>query len=249
MAEIGAGLNIAKNALGAITPDGVTERIKFTRFSGDALEKAIVSDSDKVSSESVTLKVNPQSLTFTQRKIIQKIQTSSPNRFVVFDWGHELTVSQIEGMTGNLIPETLYHSGLDAASNILLEGAALTQDKSVADADTLRSISSVKGEVYAFQHLLAGAMTYTEILDMSPKYRRFRQLEALYRNSDADNDVITMEVGEEIYRGYFEEFSFIVSADSPWNWNYSLVFIILANLTALGDPNKSNYPGTGVENS
>ena len=241
-----SGINVAKKIVGALTPDEQVERLRFNRFAGEKIESAIESGSP-VEAQTVVLKVNPTNIQFTKRKIIQKVQTNAPSRFVVFDWGHELTVLQIAGVTGNLLPETLSSSGLEPVSDALLQAASWSSDPAnTGAAGAVKSINEASRNINAFKDILNGGLTYSEILDMSPKYRRFTDLEKLYNDSDADNDIITVEVGRNIYRGYFEEFDFSISADSPWNWNYSIVFVILVNLTDIiaggsGYSNTSSY--------
>ena len=77
-----------------------------------------------------------------------------------------------------------------------------------------------------------GNLTYYELLEMSPKYRTFRKLHEMYRKFDADKDVLTLEIGDTVYRGYFVSFSFTQTADNPWNWKYAINFVSLADLTA-----------------
>ena len=56
------------------------------------------------------------------------------------------------------------------------------------------------------------------------------KLRKLYQTFDADFDVLTLDIGDEVHRGYFMDFSFSVTADNPWNWKYSINFISLVNL-------------------
>jgi hypothetical protein len=74
--------------------------------------------------------------------------------------------------------------------------------------------------------------SYYEILQMSPKYGTFKKLEKMFDLQDADSDILTLEFGDmATYRGFFEEFTFEVSAESPWNWTYNIVYVILADLS------------------
>ena len=52
----------------------------------------------------------------------------------------------------------------------------------------------------------------------------------LYETFDADQDVLTLETGNDIYRGYFLDFSFTQTAMNPWNWKYTIMFVSLVNL-------------------
>jgi len=72
---------------------------------------------------------------------------------------------------------------------------------------------------------LLGTLTYHELLDMSPKFRVFDKLYRMYKSFDADADVLTLEMGARVFRGYFMDFSYTQLAAEPWNWKYSIVFI------------------------
>jgi hypothetical protein len=77
---------------------------------------------------------------------------------------------------------------------------------------------------------------------MSKKYRTFKKLQKLFDMFDADKDVVTLEMGEIVYRGYFTEFRFSVSKDSPWNWSYSMGFVVLNDLSEKTKRNDDVYP-------
>ena len=80
------------------------------------------------------------------------------------------------------------------------------------------------------QKIMLDSMSYFELLSMSPKYKTFMKLRQLYETFDADLDVLTLEMGDAVYRGYFLDFSFTHTAANPWNWKYTIGFIALANL-------------------
>jgi hypothetical protein len=229
-------LNHAKKLLDIFSPDGQVERLVFKRFPGDVLQQAAISGDPVEDSkiQTVRLMINPASVRFDKRKINQKVQTSSPGRFVIFDWGHDLTVLDIQGNTGNLLPDAVTQGIGDPVSKALV--SAVSWSPNTADAltgsDGWKSAQNVFSEIDSFNTMLMGNLTYTELLEMSPKYRRFKQLEALYQAADADNDIITLEMSRNVFRGYFEGFSFSIDADSPWNWKYSINFVVLQDLAS-----------------
>ena len=227
--------SIITTGLRALAPSDNVEKLIFRRFKGYAIAQSAISGKQidpKKDVQSVTLRVNPAQITFTKRKIINKIQTSAPGRFVVFDWGSELTVLSIKGNTGNLMPAQPsvgfpLQSTLEAVANAsnstdFQEGMAMT-----------RAVTSGAGYLAPIlQNSLMQNTTYFEQLNMSPKYRTFKELENMYDMSDADSDVLTLEFGgDTIYRGFFEEFNFDIIAETPWNWGYNIVFVILADLS------------------
>jgi len=226
----------AKKFVDFLTPDAQAEKLIFKRYPGHILHAAAngsgIVDEKKI--EKIILKINPRSINFGKRKVIQKVQTSAPDRFIVFDWGHELTILSIEGVTGNLLPDSITKGVLDPVSDAVMEVASWSPgaEQNIRENESWKSAQNVGSHINSmFNKLTFGTLTYSELLDLSPKYKTFRRLEKLYDDSDADDDIITLELGNVIYRGFFEEFNFSVTADSPWNWVYSLVFVILSNLT------------------
>lgn len=215
-----------------LTPEGETERIIFRRFDGRALARAAENNTELAAddTETIVLKINPTEITYNEPKIIQKVQTSVPGRFVVFDWGTDLLALTIVGNTGNLLPATL-----QAQSNILAgtmadiaEKIKSTNSNSSASQTVGTAIQNAAGFV---QNAFINTMTYTELLNLSPKYRIFENLRKLYQTFDADMDILTLELGETVYRGYFADFSFTQTAENPWNWKYNMTFVVIYNLS------------------
>jgi hypothetical protein len=221
--------NISKTALDLLTPDGQTERFTFRKFDGSALANAAQNGTEipENAITTVILKINPESVTYTQPKIIQKVPTSAPGRFVVFDWGVDLLEIGIKGNTGNLLPD-IQTNGIGLTGPI-----ESIVNKIDPGNTTFGAYNKVMSEVNpVVQNILIGNSTYSELLNMSPKYRTFAKLQELYQTFDADNDVLTLEYGEHIYRGYFTTFSFSIESNSPWNWKYDVSFTSLTDLGA-----------------
>jgi len=236
--KLGTALQYTKKAIDLLTPDSQSEKLIFRRFSGDDLQKAVINQVTIPASkiQKVVLKVNPQNIQFGKQKVIQKVQTASPNRFIVFDWGHELTVLTIEGVTGNLLPESVIRGGLDPIGNAVMDTLAWAPDaqNNLRQSQSWQTVQDVGSQINAIANsALFGNLTYSELLEMSPKYKTFLKLENMYTLADADDDIITMELGDQIFRGFFQEFNFSVTAESPWNWKYTIVFVILADISQL----------------
>jgi len=230
--------NVLKGALDFLSNETSPERLVFRRFDGRKLAKA-AKNKTKLGKKDVTtvaLKVNPQDITFTKRKIIQKVQTSAPGRFVVFDWGSELTVVTMSGNTGNLLPDAITNGTNPIAST--LSGIADVIPPGINGGQAyVRGIAGHVGSEGAYaasyvQRQLMHGLSYFEKLELSPKYKSFKKLEKMFDLADADSDIITLEIDSgAIYRGFFEEFSFTIDAANQWNWKYNITYVILSDLS------------------
>lgn len=224
---------IANFAVNQFLPEPQTERLIFRRFNGEALAKAAASNGSITSKDvtTVALQVNPQELGFDSQKIITKIPTNAPGRFIVFDWGNDLTVLNIRGSTGQLMP-TAITSGFDPAKGFI-DDVVQQLDPTNSSTPGVGAYKGVMGTVASFgQKVLQGSLSYFEQLELSAKYRTFRKLkEDVYDKFDADMDVLTLEMGTYVYRGYFTNFRFTVTKESPWNWTYEIGFVVINDLS------------------
>jgi len=227
--------------------EGQTERLVFRKFRGDKLlESAITGDPIKSQYvDTVMLSINPQEISYTSQKIINKVPANAPGRFVVFDWGNDLTLLNIVGVTGNLLPDVA--SGkidpLSPVRGVLDTIAAGSSAFGHPEKNTTTTRGNTLTAVSTFtKDLVTSQMSYFDILKMSKKYRTFQRLQKLYDMFDADKDVVTLEMGDTVYRGYFTEFRFSVTKDSPWNWSYTVGFVILNDLTDKTRRNDDMYP-------
>lgn len=241
--------NIVKASVDLLSPENKADRITFNRFDGRALAAAVEleTDVDKIkSAETIILKVNPEELAYNRPKIIQKVQTSAPSRFVIFDWGTDLLTITITGNTGNMLPGII-KSGFDPLTGFVRD-VAQKIDPYQASQAFVGKLNPASGESMALaQKIMMDSMSYIELLNMSPKYKTFLKLQSLYDTFDADMDILTMEVGDIIYRGYFFDFSFSQTAINPWNWKYSIVFISLDDLAEFRRRNDDEHPAIDGE--
>lgn len=225
-----------------LTPDGQKEKFVFRKFDGYALAAAAeAGGSGAISSsdvEEVVLKINPSQWSVSKNKVTNKVATNAPGRFIIIDWGNDLDVHSISGVTGNLLPSVMTN-GLDPAKS-MVEDYVTQLDPGGANTDNYGQTMSVINT--KIQKITSGALTYFQILNMSPKFKTFKKLERLYENFEADTDVLVIEAGESIYRAYFGEFSFNVTADSPWNWSYTLSFVVLDDLAKILKKDGDNMP-------
>lgn len=72
-----------------------------------------------------------------------------------------------------------------------------------------------------------GDSSHTDLIKKSEKYQRFDQLRKFYEATQNVNILTKLLYRHWVFEGYFESFGFTDDAKSPWNWNYSLTFIIL----------------------
>jgi hypothetical protein len=152
---------------------------------------------------------------------------------VVFDWGTDLTILSITGNIGNLLPDEITKGSNVLKNSIESITAPFTSVGWGAPANVLSSATNPGGAgAYMnamVQETLMKTSSYYELLQLSPKYLTFKDLEYMYINADADTDIILLEFGDmATYRGYFQDFKFDMDAKEPWNWKYSITFIILA---------------------
>jgi len=223
------------NSLKALfVPTSSVDRLTFTTYAGSDIAASSGSQ-DVRPKNKVVLQINPQELQYEKNKITQKIQTSTPGRFVVYDWGTDILMLSIRGSTGNLIPEsvrrgeTALNDFTDAMGKEIggeLGGALKKADNFVRDN-------------------IIGSTSYSDLIAMSPRFHAFMELHTLYENFDADQDILILELSDHAYRGFFQNFSFTHSAESPWNWKYEIVFASLydfGNYKSRGDPQIPNKP-------
>lgn len=203
------------------------DNVTFTVYSGADIASAQAGENVKPKNK-VILRVNPQEVGYNKEKIVQKVQTNAANRFIVFDWGTDLTSMTITGSTGNLLPESVL-----AASGFMSKAVDAIGDSISADMQGVKNVDKF------IQDRIVGSMPYADLIEMSPKFKAFLELNDLYENFDADQDILVLELGKKSYRGFFMNFSFTHSAESPWNWKYSITFLSLIELTKFysrGDP-------------
>jgi len=236
-------MGIANFAVDMLLPESATERLIFRRFDGKALARYAENGTAPKPSDiqTVVLQVNPASISCSSQKIINKVPTNAPGRFVVWDWGNDLTVYTIRGQTGMLLPNVI-SSGFDPGKSII-DGIVQQLDPENAVATQVNTYKGALADVAAFgQDILMRGLGYFELLELSPKYRAFTRLQEVYNRLDADRDILTLELGKSVYRGYFTEFTFEVTKESPWNWNYDIGFVSMSNIVDPFQKDDEEFP-------
>lgn len=202
----------------------------------------------------VTLLINPESLSLNWKKIITRSRTKS--RIVSFYWGQEPINFSYRGQTGNLYPSreliTYQQASIADKKEVIkanaevegdidlqisqLEGSLATEgisesyrEEATSELDTLISAKTGLGvETKVLSRLEQDQnLSHTEILELSPKYQKFKQLQLLYERSQNVNDLIKVQYRHYIFEGYFEGFTFTDDGRNPWNWIYNISFTVL----------------------
>lgn len=222
MPSVSKVLQYTKQAVDTFSPeDSNSARLTFRKFDGDSLTKLATGEIIKLSKsdiETVTLLVDPESISFTQPRITQKVATNANQRFVIFDWGVDLLSMSITGNTGTLLPDSVTKNYDTGQLEFLTNATRKFNDNPISD--------FVSNSITNF-------LNYEEIIALSPKYQKFIQLQNMYKSFDGDKDILTLELGINVYRGFFTNFSFDLTAVSAWNYKYRIEFIALDNLTTL----------------
>lgn len=240
MTSVSKVLQYTKQAVDTFSPeDSNSTRLTFRKFNGDSLAK-LASEGTKLKKEdiiTVTLLVDPEAISFVQPRITQKVATNSNRRFVIFDWGVDLLSMTISGNTGTLLPDSVTKAYDTSQLEFLTNVTRKFNDNPVSD---------------FISNSITNFLNYEEIIALSPKYQKFVQLQNMYKEFDGDKDILTLELGINVYRGFFTNFSFDLTAASLWNYKYKIEFIALDNLTsssssAKGKPNPNNVEPTPTE--
>jgi hypothetical protein len=238
-------MSILSKAVGianSLLPDSQTERLTFRKYNGKKLATAVETGTELASKDvvTVTLKINPQEVAYQQAKIINKIATNAPGRFIIYDWGNDLTILSITGCTGNMLPEAVTNN-FDPIKGFL-DTAVQIGGASGAGQPQISGYKSVTNDISSVMNtLMKSGLGYFDILDMSPKYKTFKKLQKMYEDFDADMDVLVLEYGPFIYRGYLTEFRFSQLANEPWNWKYSTSFVVISELNRMDKKEDQAY--------
>ena len=234
--------DLARGAFELLTPESNLDRLTFKKYKGETIAAALEAGNFDVEPDiSIALKVNPASIDRKKAKITQKVQTNAPGRFIVYDWGTDLETININGNTGNLLP-TEVQSGANPINALGINDII----NKVSPGDEITFGKELDVYTQPLNRILFGKMTYFELLNMSPKYKTFKKLENLFKNFDADRDVLILELGEEIMRIFFTDFTFSIVADQPWNWKYTISVINLADLCDKEKREDTDFPRNGL---
>ena len=200
---------------------------------------------------SFSLLINPETLTLTWKKVINRVRTKT--RLVTLFWGEEPVRFTYNGQTGYIKPYTKLWG--DARS---VEAYNKDQiEKSIAISDYISKLEgqitaggpyskgSAEGnlqEILDYRQQLKGVRliqpgeiagiagekkTNTELLLASEKFKQLKKLEELYTKHQDPTYLIDVKYRKYTFEGYFESFSFTDDARNPWNWRYVIDFTIL----------------------
>lgn len=207
---------------------------------------------DKNKLPSFRLLVNPETLTLTWRKVLNRVRTKT--RLVTLFWGEEPVRFTYAGQTGYLKPSTKILGSEDATiedynKQQLARSAALTtyitklegQIKAggpfsfATEARNVEELSSAREELRKIRVIQPGQLLEkvgigkkaTDLLLTSDKFILLKKLEELYRHFQDPSNLVDLKYRKYKFEGYFESFSFTDDARNPWNWKYTFDFTIL----------------------
>lgn len=201
----------------------------------------------------VQLLVNPETLTLTWKKVINRVRTKT--RLVTLFWGEEPVKFTYRGQTGYVYPSFSDREGVlkkENAENLtILSNATTILDKLEVEivhggpytyetaAGNLQNITALRNVIKNINSnllvprggLLANLNTKfnnTQILWLSEKYKILKKLELFYRKHQNPDDALMQVIYRDYtFKGYFESFSYTDDARNPWNWIYTIDFTIL----------------------
>jgi hypothetical protein len=174
--------------------------------------------------EKVFLPVNPYSVTFRTGRVVNEMQTARMGRFVLLDWGVEMTDMTIESQTGRILPfdEVFKDIGrfedltyIDLVSHpIMRSEVGLPMDKPLEERvrdllDRLRDVSDDSSDIGEFSKY---------------RYLLVKALEHVYRSFNANSEIMCVEWMRRRYFGVISEFSYEISVLSLWNIKFSFRF-------------------------
>lgn len=200
----------------------LVESLEFRIYDADAVVEANgnMELATQVKGSPVVLLVNPKEIRWEKPRIVEKTTTQKPGRFIYADWGLDVPKLEISGQTGNLLPDETDKSQKDQVVKAVLSLTTEVTGGPTAGGYAATLEKMPMGELIEY-------LPYSQILALSPKYNKFKDLESLYSMLDANRQIMILIIGQEYHRGIITNFSFTQSVDSPWNWNYSITFEII----------------------
>lgn len=204
-----------------------------------------VTNKDGEATDSVQLLVNPELVNLQWRKVYSRLRTKS--RIVTMFWGEEPVRFTLKGQTGYVYPTASEQNDAFATYNEQQKTIAdrlmeLYKSNSPSAIDEIRQLEKFKISLLPpANRQMQPQYNQTTLLYMSTKYSILKKLETLYREHQTPNqqDLVKFFYRDYSFKGYFENFSFTDDAKNPWNWQYSIDFIIMdwSNTTDLNTVN------------
>ena len=200
----------------------------------------------------VKLMINPETLTLSWRKVINRVRTKT--RLVTLFWGEEPVKFTYAGQTGYIQPMTKIEGKvgydvkkyneeqLERASAISLYISKLQGQITAGGPYSKGSADGNRAEIGVYQLQLKDIRLLqpgtklekigeeekaTDLLLLSEKFANLKKIEGLYRRFQDPNNLIDLQYRKYKFFGYFESFSFTDDARNPWNWKYTIDFTIL----------------------
>jgi len=218
-----------KEAVAELTVDQIRSAVPATAGLGTGEKIVLGPDLN-----AVELLINPYEVTFATPKEVQKTRTLSRGRYVVQDWGPDLTTVSLKMQTGNMLPyrsaplpapivPAPFTGGINAFQSV----------PQVVNFDTQGYLNLNASGTPEVTTGLAGGYPYTGLLLASPRFLTFLEFYILYHEFDANNDILLMTFSRGIFRGYLTNWTFTVDANNPWNWKFGADFVVVQGLESL----------------
>ena len=200
---------------------------------------------DKNKLPSFSLLINPETLTLTWRKVINRVRTKT--RLVTLFWGEEPVKFTYNGQTGYTRPDAEVRGDMSVEAynkDQIKEAGRITKRITKLEgfitlginvAENTAELFSLRQRLRATRLIMPGEIigiagenkTNTELLLASSKFQKLKELEKLYTKHQDPTYLIDVKYRKYTFEGYFESFSFTDDARNPWNWRYVIDFTIL----------------------
>jgi hypothetical protein len=180
----------------------------------------------------VFLPVNPYSVTFNTSKVYSEVQTASPMRYVVLDWGVGMTEINVSAQTGRILPFDEVYKKFKEFKDVTYEDLILSSGEYEVETAVLHKV----GEEIEFVESLFVSRVLEGVWvseDMNPqifaKYSRHRYalvklLEDIFKKFDANKEIMCMDWMKRRYYGLITNFSYTIAVESLWNIKYNFTF-------------------------
>jgi len=204
----------------------VSDRLFVKVFDRWSFNKGIVK-------EKVFLPINPYSVTFRTGRVVNEMQTTRMGRFVLLDWGVEMTDMTIESQTGRILPFNEVFKDIGRFEDLtyidLVSHPIMRSEKSLPlDLPLERRVEELLSR-------LRDVSDDSSDIEEFSKYRYLlvKALEHVYRSFNANNEIMCMEWMKRRYFGVIAEFSYEISVLSLWNIKFSFRFKCFPRISLL----------------
>lgn len=181
------------------------------------------------------LPLNPTSVTFSSAKVYNVVQTSSPMRYVVLDWGIEMPEISVEAQTGRILPfDSVYTKITKEYKDVTYEDLisagvpiGVIQEGEIQDITFLgiRARRSFQEALGAYGGSVMWHFNYGKPEEISKfRYLMMKLLEDIFKKYNANFEILRMRWMRNTYYGLMVNFNYTISVESLWNIKFRFVF-------------------------